>query len=160
MDSRTPLPEDDDGDGERRHHEPGGAADGRGGRDALFHVGTNRFIRETDFTRDHVRTLMTDRDPADLLPGERMETQALEGEVTQIHRGHQYAEEGDTFTIDGTTFEVTDVTERTLGDLTDADARAEGMDDLEAYRGLLERAHEDFEWDDDSEVVRHRFERT
>ncbi len=102
---------------------------------------------------------MSERDPDELLPSERMQTQVLEGEVTQIHRGNQYADEGDTFTIDGTTFEVIDVRERTLGDLTDDDARAEGMDDLEAYKGLLERAHENFEWDDDSEVVLHRFER-
>lgn len=102
---------------------------------------------------------MTELDPSDLLPSERMRTQALEGEVTQIHRGHQYAEEGDTFAIDGTPFEVTAVRERTLGELTDEDAQAEGMDDLEAYERLLERAHEDFEWDDESEVVLHEFER-
>lgn len=102
---------------------------------------------------------MSELDPSELLPSDRMQSQALEGEVTQIHRGHQYAEPGDTFTIEETTFEVTDVTERTLGDLTDEDARAEGTDDLEAYERLLERAHETFEWDDDSEVVRHRFER-
>ncbi|NUB90363.1 ASCH domain-containing protein [Haloterrigena sp. SYSU A558-1] len=101
---------------------------------------------------------MTELDADDLLPSDRMRNHVLEGEVTQIHRGHRYAEEGDTFAIDDTTFEVTDVTERTLGDLTDEDARAEGMDDLEGYRRLLERAHDDFEWDDDSEVVRHRFE--
>ncbi|MFP8953316.1 ASCH domain-containing protein [Natrialbaceae archaeon A-arb3/5] len=102
---------------------------------------------------------MAELDPADLLPSDRMQSQVLDGEVTQIHRGHQYADEGDTFTIDGEPFEVTTVTERTLGDLTDEDAQAEGMDDLEAYRRLLERAHENFEWDDDSEVVLHRFER-
>ncbi|QRV16803.1 ASCH domain-containing protein [Haloterrigena salifodinae] len=101
---------------------------------------------------------MSELEPDDLLPSERMRNQALEGDVTQIHRGHQYADEGDTFTIDGTTFEVTDVTERRLGELTDEDARAEGMDDLEGYRRMLERAHDDFEWDDDSAVVRHRFE--
>ena len=97
-------------------------------------------------------------DPDELLPSDRMRRQALEREVTQIHRGHQYADEGDTFTIENTTFEVTDVTERTLGDLTDEDAQAEGMDDLEGYRRMLERAHENFEWDDDSEVVLHEFE--
>ncbi|APX97422.1 ASCH domain-containing protein [Natronorubrum daqingense] len=101
---------------------------------------------------------MSQLEPAELLPSERMQTQVLEGEVTQIHRGHRYAEVGDTFTIEGTTFEVTDVTERTLGDLTDADAQAEGMDDLESYERLLERAHDSFEWDDDSDVVRHQFE--
>ena len=102
---------------------------------------------------------MSELEPSELVPSERMQTQVLEGEVTQIHRGNQYADEGDTFTIDGTTFEVTTVRERTLGDLTDEDARAEGMDDLAAYERLLERAHENFEWDDDSDVVLHRFER-
>ncbi|ELZ16380.1 ASCH domain-containing protein [Natrinema thermotolerans] len=102
---------------------------------------------------------MSELDPDELLPSERMREQALEGAVTQIHRGQQYADEGDTFVIDDTTFEVTAVRERTLGDLTDEDARAEGMDDLEGYRRMLDHAHENFEWDDDSDVVRHRFER-
>lgn len=102
---------------------------------------------------------MSEIDPGTLLPNDRMVQQALEGEVTQIHRGKQYAQEGDTFDIETATFEVVAVEERTLGDLTDADARAEGHRDLEQYRETLERAHTGFEWDDDSEVVRHRFER-
>ncbi|RKD93848.1 ASCH domain-containing protein [Halopiger aswanensis] len=102
---------------------------------------------------------MGEIDSDDLLPNDRMRQQALEGEVTQIHRGHRYADEGDTFAIDDETFEVTTVTERTLGDMTDEDAQAEGMDDLETYRRMLERVHDDFEWDDDSEVVLHRFEK-
>ncbi|QGX95859.1 ASCH domain-containing protein [Haloplanus rallus] len=102
---------------------------------------------------------MSELDPGTLLPNDRMRQQALDGEVTQIHRGQRYAESGDTFEIDGTTFEVVAVDERTLGDMTDADARAEGARDLEHYRQILERAHENFEWDDESEIVRHRFER-
>jgi len=94
-----------------------------------------------------------------LLPSERMREQALDGEVTQIHRGQAYADEGDRFEIDGTTFEIVDVTERSLGDMTDEDARAEGARDLEQYKEMLRRSHEDFEWDDDSPIVRHRFER-
>ncbi len=93
-----------------------------------------------------------------LLPTDRMREQALAGEVTQIHRGQQYAEVGDTFTVDETTFEVTAVSHRTLGDVTDEDARAEGVADLEAYKSLLERAHDHFTWCDDSEIVLHRFE--
>ncbi|GAB3321516.1 ASCH domain-containing protein [Haloplanus salinarum] len=102
---------------------------------------------------------MSELDPGTLLPNDRMRQQALDGEVTQIHRGQRYAESGDTFEIDGTTFEVVAVDARTLGDMTDADARAEGARDLEHYRQILERAHENFEWDDESEIVRHRFER-
>jgi hypothetical protein len=102
---------------------------------------------------------MAELDPETLLPSERMQTQALDGDVTQIHRGQQYADEGDTFDIDGTTFEVVEVTETTLGTLTDEDARAEGARDLDHYRQILDRAHDNFEWDDDSDIVLHRFER-
>jgi len=102
---------------------------------------------------------MSEIEPGVLLPNDRMRQGALEGEVTQIHRGQAYAEEGDRFAIDGESFEVVEVSEHTLGDLTDEDARAEGMADLAEYRQVLVRAHENFEWDDDSAVVRHRFER-
>jgi len=102
---------------------------------------------------------MAHLEPGTLLPNDRMRQQALDGSVTQIHRGKQYADEGDTFDIDGTTFEVVAVDERTLGDMTDEDARAEGARDLDHYKQILDRAHEDFEWDDDAEIVRHRFER-
>jgi uncharacterized protein YhfF len=102
---------------------------------------------------------MAEIEPETLLPSDRMQSQALDGEVTQIHRGQAYADVGDTFTVENTTFEVVEVSERTLGDMTDADARAEGARDLDHYRDILERAHEHFEWDDDSEIVLHRFER-
>jgi hypothetical protein len=45
-----------------------------------------------------------------------------------------------------------------LGEVTDADARAEGSADLAAYRERIERTH-GTEWDDDHTAVRHRFER-
>jgi hypothetical protein len=102
---------------------------------------------------------MAELDPDTLLPSDRMRQQALDGEVTQIHRGQQYADEGDSFEVDGTTFEVVTVTDTTLGDLTDEDARAEGARDLDHYKQILDRAHDNFEWDDDSEIVLHRFER-
>ncbi|GAA0220771.1 ASCH domain-containing protein [Halobaculum roseum] len=98
-------------------------------------------------------------DASDILPNEHVQRMAAEGRVTQLHRGHAYADEGDTFEIDGTTFEVTAIERRTLGDLTDEDARAEGSEDLEAYRERLNRVHDEFEWDDGSEVVKHAFER-
>jgi len=102
---------------------------------------------------------MSEIEAGTLLPSPRMKEDALAGDVTQIHRGQAYAAEGDTFEIDGEQFAVVDVTERTLGDLTDDDARAEGARDLEHYRQILEHAHENFEWDDESEIVMHRFEK-
>lgn len=102
---------------------------------------------------------MTDIDAADLLPSDRMRRGATEGDVTQIHRGNRHAEAGDQFEVDGETFEIVDVRERQLGDLTDEDAQAEGMADLDEYRTMLNRVHDHFEWNDESEVVLHRFEK-
>ena len=102
---------------------------------------------------------MTTIDAENLLPNDRMRSGARDGEITQIHRGDQYADEGDRFEVDGESFEVVEVRDRTLGDLTDEDAQKEGMADLEQYREILNRAHDNFEWDDDSDVVLHRFEK-
>jgi kynureninase len=103
---------------------------------------------------------MGEIDPADVFPNERTLEAVADGEMTQIHRGNQYAEEGDTFELDGDTFEVVDVTDRTLGDMTDEDARREGSADLEAYRERMVRAHGgEFTWDEDADVVRHRVAR-
>jgi len=96
---------------------------------------------------------MADLDADTLLPNDRVKRMVQAGEMTQIHRGNPYADAGDTFEIDGETYEVTEVAERTLGELTDEDARAEGSEDLEAYRRRLAHAHGgEFDWDDDAEV--------
>jgi hypothetical protein len=98
-------------------------------------------------------------DADDLFPSEHMLRGVSAGEVTQIHRGQQYADEGDRFEWDGEEFEVVEVRERKLGDLTDEDAQREGMEDMEQYREMLNRAHDDYEWDPDSDVVLHRIEK-
>jgi hypothetical protein len=105
---------------------------------------------------------MVDIDPDALLPNDRVQQAALDGDVTQLSRGgsNRYASAGDTFELEETTFEVTSVEERTLGDLTDADARREGSPSLDAYKARMEQVHPgDFEWDDESSVVTYRFER-
>ncbi|WP_122090326.1 ASCH domain-containing protein [Halalkalicoccus subterraneus] len=105
---------------------------------------------------------MGEIDPDSLLPNDHVKTAVNEGEVTQLSRGasNRYAEEGDTFELDGETFEVVGVEERTLGELTDGDARREGSADLESYRERMNRVHGgNFEWDEDSGIVSYRFER-
>ncbi|MES3516183.1 MAG: ASCH domain-containing protein [Natronomonas sp.] len=103
---------------------------------------------------------MASIDADELLPNDHVKKAVAAGQMTQLHRGHAYAEEGDTFEIDGDVFEVTSVDERTLGDLTDEDARAEGSPDLDAYKERMKKVHGgNFEWDPTSDVVRHRFER-
>ena len=97
---------------------------------------------------------MAEIDPAEIFPNDKTLEAVTDGTMTQIHRGNQYAEEGDTF-------EVVDITERKLGDMTDEDARREGSADLEAYKERMVRAHGgDFEWNEDADVVRHRVART
>lgn len=96
-----------------------------------------------------------------LLPNDHVKQTVLAGEVTQLSRGasNRYAEAGDTFEIEDTTFEVTSVEERTLGDLTDADAQREGSPSLSAYKERMRKVHGgNFEWDDTSEIVTYRFE--
>jgi len=103
---------------------------------------------------------MAEIGPEDIFPNSRTLDAVAAGQMSQIHRGQQYAEEGDTFELEGDTFEVVDVTERKLGDMTDEDARREGSDDLDSYKERMVRAHGgNFEWDDDANVVRHRVER-
>jgi len=100
-------------------------------------------------------------DAETLLPNDHVIQAVLAGKMTQISRGQAYAAEGDSFEIEDQGFIVISVDELTLGELTDADAQREGSADLDAYKDRLVRAHGgNFEWDDDSEVVRHQFEAT
>ncbi len=103
---------------------------------------------------------MAEIDASELLPSPKLREKVAEGEVTQLHRGDPHAEEGDSFTVDGVEFEVVEVRERKLGDLTDEDARAEGSPDLEAYRERIERAHEGLTWDDEDTAYLHDFRRS
>ena len=101
---------------------------------------------------------MNDIPATELLPAERIRDAVVAGDVTQLHRGDRHASEGDRFEIDGVKFEVTEVRTEQLGELTNADARAEGSPNLEAYKRRIEQTH-DVEWDDDDTAVLHRFER-
>ena len=100
---------------------------------------------------------MTRIEADDLLPAQRLRDAVSDGEITQIHRGDRHADEGNTFVIDGEEYEVTEVRERRLGELTDEDARAEGSPDLEAYKRRIEETH-GTTWDDDSTAYLHDFE--
>lgn len=82
---------------------------------------------------------MSDIDATTLLPTDRMRRAALAGDVTRIHRGSAHAEVGDTVEIEGTTFTVTAVEERRLGDLTDDDVRATLRGSPPARRAGCER---------------------
>jgi hypothetical protein len=101
--------------------------------------------------------------PDNLVKRDQFVEAALEGRKDQVRRNDRYANPGETFELDGTTFEVTDVYEQRLGDMTEADARREGFRDLDQYRDLIERVHEEAEggtgWNEDNTVVVHEFKR-
>jgi len=102
---------------------------------------------------------MVEIDPETLLPNDHVIEAVESGNMTQLTRGQAYADEGDTFEIDGQQFVVDRVEQRQLGELTDADAQREGSADLAAYKERMIRAHGgNFEWDDSAEVFTHQFE--
>ncbi|MDG2333781.1 MAG: ASCH domain-containing protein [Myxococcota bacterium] len=84
-------------------------------------------------------------------------TAALAGTKTEQRRDGVYAYPGETFELEGRTFEVTSLTHEPLGNLDDEGARAEGFQSLEQYRQLILRMHKGMEWEPEHLVWVHRF---
>lgn len=84
---------------------------------------------------------------------------AVAGSKTQQRRNGVYAYPGETFELDGTRFVLKDLRRETLGQMTDAEARAEGYPSLDVYRDLILRMHPGMEWDGTAKVWVHEFER-
>ncbi len=85
---------------------------------------------------------------------------ALAGIKTQQRRDGIYAYPGESFQLEDTIFTVTAVDRKTLGDMTDADAKAEGYPDLEAYKTLILRMHPGMEWDEGHLLWVHHFKKS
>ncbi len=83
---------------------------------------------------------------------------AKAGHKTQQRRDGIYAYPGETFELDGVEFTVTDLKRQKLGDMTDADANAEGYPSLEMYKGLILKMHAGMMWEAESLVWVHCFE--
>ncbi len=98
-------------------------------------------------------------DVSRLLTHPRLVAAALAGEKTQQRRDGLYAYPDETFELDGVRFIVTAVERRRLGDMTDADARAEGYADLESYKQVILRMHAGMSWNEDGMVWVHTFKR-
>jgi hypothetical protein len=79
------------------------------------------------------------------------------GIKTQQRRDGVYGWPGETFNLDGTTFVVTDLQRQRLGDMTDADAHAEGYPNLDVYRNIILSMHAGMTWEADSLVWVHSF---
>lgn len=84
---------------------------------------------------------------------------ALNGQKTEQRRDGLYAYPGETFVLEGVEFVVTSVDRERIGDMTDADAQAEGYPSLAMYKDLILKMHANMEWNDDGLVWVHRFKR-
>lgn len=89
----------------------------------------------------------------------RLVSAALSGQKTEQRRDGLYAYPGETFELEGVTFVVTAVERQRIGDMTDAEAQAEGYPDLAAYKDLILKMHTNMSWNDNGLVWMHRFQR-
>ncbi len=98
-------------------------------------------------------------DVSRLLTHPKLVAAALAGAKTQQRRDGLYAYPDESFELDGVPFVVTAVERQRLGDMTDADARAEGYPDLAAYKEIILRMHANMAWNGDALVWVHTFRR-
>lgn len=84
---------------------------------------------------------------------------ALIGQKTQQRRDGLYAYPGETFTLNNVEFIVTQVVRQRIGDMSDADALAEGYPSLALYKDLILKMHNNMTWNDDGLVWVHIFEK-
>jgi len=84
---------------------------------------------------------------------------AIRGEKTQQRRDGVYAWPGESFDLRDSVFVVTDLYRQRLGDMTDAEARAEGYESLNAYRDSILHLHKGMQWNSDAMVWVHLFRR-
>ena len=85
---------------------------------------------------------------------------ARAGKKTQQRRDGLYAYPGEIFELEGIKFTVTALERQTLGEMTDADAKAEGYPGLDVYRNLILKMHPGMSWDDSHTVWVHTFTKT
>jgi hypothetical protein len=81
------------------------------------------------------------------------------GAKTQQRRDGLYAYPNEIFELEGIPFVVTSVERQTLGEMTDADAKAEGYPDLESYKQIILQMHKGMTWNESGLVWVHTFKR-
>lgn len=94
-----------------------------------------------------------------LLRHPKLVAAALAGQKTQQRRDGLYAYPGETFVLEDVVFEVSSVERQRIGDMSDADARAEGYPSLAMYKDLILKMHAGLEWNEDGLVWVHSFKR-
>jgi hypothetical protein len=100
---------------------------------------------------------MSEIDAETLLPDPKLHSRIVMGRMSQLHRAEPVAEEGDTFEVQGSTFEITDVTERTIDDINMSDVRSECATTPEKFVARLEAFDGSIE--EGETLYRYEFER-
>jgi hypothetical protein len=83
----------------------------------------------------------------------------LAGQKTQQRRDGLYAYPGEIFMLEEVEFVVTSVERQRIGDMSDADARAEGYPSLAMYKEIILSMHNSMQWNEDGLVWVHCFKR-
>jgi hypothetical protein len=111
------------------------------------------------FPDRHVLSNMTHHDADEIVPPGQLQQRVKIGRVSQIHRPDRPAEEDDTFEIENAPFLITDVTERPVSAVGIGDARTEAARSMAEFRQRMTAIDPDFEWAEDSTLVRYQFRR-
>ncbi|MCB9949855.1 MAG: ASCH domain-containing protein [Planctomycetaceae bacterium] len=94
-----------------------------------------------------------------LVTHEKLVAATLAGTKTQQRRDGVYGFPGERFELQGVKFEITDLRQPGLGEMTEQDAQSEGYPNLEMYKALILRMHPGMEWDVEHPVWVHEFAR-
>jgi N4-acetylcytidine amidohydrolase len=81
----------------------------------------------------------------------------LNGKKIVTRRNGRYADPGEIMELEGKSFEVYKVYRQAIGEMTDADAEAEGYNDLETYKQYILSMHKGMPWIPHAKVWVHEF---
>lgn len=81
----------------------------------------------------------------------------ISGEKTATRRNGRYADPGEIMELRGHKFEVTRVYQQSLGELTDEAVKAEGFENVEAYKNYILSMHAGMPWLPHMKVWVHEF---
>ncbi|GIP32687.1 ASCH domain-containing protein [Paenibacillus sp. J2TS4] len=81
----------------------------------------------------------------------------LSGNKSAQRRNGRYADPGEIMELDGRSYEVYNIYRQSLGDLTDAEAQAEGFENVEAYKQYILSMHKGMSWMPEMKVWVHEF---
>jgi hypothetical protein len=81
----------------------------------------------------------------------------LSGDKLVTRRNGRYADPGEIMRLRGKSYEVYKVYRQAIGEMTDADAKAEGYTDIETYKHYILSMHKGMPWVPHAKVWVHEF---